>query len=98
MKKLYGLFSAMLMMLLLGVNISSAVDITVGTLGTTASSVYPYSGSYGGTKSQMIFTATELTAAGAIPGKYQQHSFLSHSCGLGCYALYSLIETEYPSQ
>ncbi len=67
MKRLYGLFSILIALLILGVTNASAVDVTLGT-GTSTTSTYPFYGTYGANKTQMLFTPTELNAGGASIG------------------------------
>ena len=78
MKKLYKLLSTIAFILLLGSSYSNATDVIIGT-GTSTITSYPYISNFGGNKMQMIFTVTELVAAGMQPGEINSLAFYNNS-------------------
>lgn len=74
MRKITRFFVVMLMFIgAFGINSAQAVQVTIGT--GTLSSSYPFTTLWHDGRTQMLFTAAELTAAGAIPGNIQDIAF-----------------------
>lgn len=73
--KHFGYYLSLFLLIALSALPSRAImDITVGTA-TTTTSTYPFIGNYGGSKTQLIFTGAELTAAGALAGNINSIAF-----------------------